>query len=220
MKIPEFILKIDWSLLRNQKNSLLHIINDGFIPDEDIKNDLLGILALIDAVQDYAVDDMGINENDVYAFEEEIQESTGIKTTDGTEINVGDKIKQVWICDNCGSDNVQSKQWVNLNDNSVGGDAMYDDDDYWCEDCQEHHGVTLVTLKDDAKVIGFQVVGEEGEDNEGEIHPDMDGSFCIYNLSQAREMLNKENDYNWRLLTIWEGDVEELTMMFEGNPRD
>jgi len=27
------------------------------------------------------------------------------------------------------------------------------------------------------------------------------------------------DDLNWRLLTIWEGDVEEPTMMFEGDPR-
>ena len=212
---PEFIKKIDWQLLRNQKNSLLHIINDGFIPDEDIKNDLIGILSLIDAVQDYAVDEMNLNENDVYDFREKCTEGlhipTGIKTTDGTEIKEGDKIKQVWICDNCGSDNVQVKTWIGMNDNLV-SDGASDSDDYWCEDCQEHHGVELKTLPDDKIVIGFQIVDEDNS----EIHPNMDGSFCIYNLSQAREMLSSD----WKLLTIWSGDIEEPTMMFEGNPRD
>lgn len=46
-----------------------------------------------------------------------------------------------WICDECGSQNVQGTAWVHLNSNTiVQGDPP--DDDYWCEDCDEHVGVT------------------------------------------------------------------------------
>ena len=44
----------------------------------------------------------------------------------------------------------------------------------------------------------------------------MDGSFCIYNLTWC---MDRVDEGNWRLLTIWEGDVEEPTMMFEDCPR-
>jgi len=52
------------------------------------------------------------------------------------------------------------------------------------------------------------------------MHPDMDASFCIYNLEQARSiMMNKSyGEYN-ELVTIWTDDIEEPTMMFEGDIR-
>ncbi len=48
----------------------------------------------------------------------------------------------------------------------------------------------------------------------------MDASFCVYNLSQARKMLNKDALEHWRLLTIWDGDIEIPTIMFSGDPRN
>ena len=120
--------------------------------------------------------------------------------------------KEIYVCPLCNSDNVQGKFWVNLN-TMVVEDCVEDEDDF-CDDCQNHIRATNVTLNANAKVIGFQVVGE-GK-NEGEIHPDMDGSFCIYNLTWC---MDRVDEGNWRLLTIWEGDVEEPTMMFEDCPR-
>lgn len=124
--------------------------------------------------------------------------------------------KTILVCPNCKSDNVQVMMWVNANTNEVIDSAADEGTEDWCDDCRTHVKLDLVTLKPRAKVIGFQVVGEEHSDEEGNIHPDMDASFCIYNLQQAKEMLTNDN---WRLLTIWEGDVEEPTMMFEGNVR-
>lgn len=62
-QIPEFIKNIDWNMLRNQKESLEVVAryyrsnNVPFIPEH-----LEGLLCLIDAIQDYAIDDVEIVE--------------------------------------------------------------------------------------------------------------------------------------------------------------
>jgi hypothetical protein len=56
--------------------------------------------------------------------------------------------------------------------------------------------------------VGYQVV-----DKDNEIHPDMDASFCIYTLEDAEEMVST-NKRKWKLLPIYDGDVEEPTLMF------
>jgi hypothetical protein len=72
MNVPEFIKRIDWSELRNQKGVLLIII-DELEKKKDIRfEELDGILNLIDAIQDYAVDDAKIIDGiHVYDFEQE-----------------------------------------------------------------------------------------------------------------------------------------------------
>lgn len=123
----------------------------------------------------------------------------------------------------CNSDNVQVKAWVRPNNNYEFVDECPEELG-WCEDEQQHADVETAELRDDAKVIGFQVVGEEGMANEGKLHPDITTPSCVYNLSQAKEMLAKSNDnyvnYVWQLLTIWEGDIEEPIIRFLGYPRD
>jgi hypothetical protein len=63
---PEFIKKMDWKLLRKQKLSLLETIDDMEKRNaeyyKDSIEDLNGILHTIDALQDYAVDELGIDE--------------------------------------------------------------------------------------------------------------------------------------------------------------
>lgn len=54
---PEFIKKIDWGLLREQKDWLLN---------QHISDEAVGLLELIDNLQDYAVDELGIDENIVF----------------------------------------------------------------------------------------------------------------------------------------------------------
>jgi len=63
--------------------------------------------------------------------------------------------------------------------------------------------------------IGYQVVDHRNH----EIHPDMDASFCIYSKQQALEMINS-NEYEgqWVMRAITEGDIEDPTFMFEGDP--
>ena len=73
----------------------------------------------------------------------------------------------------------------------------------------------MTTLK--YNPIGYQVIDKKA----GEIHPDMDASFCVYSKPQALEMLNStENqvDCNFEIIPIAEGDIEDPTMMFEGDP--
>lgn len=227
MKTPYFIEKIDWSELRNQKRFLLKMESN--VNGEDLGN-LEGIINLIDAIQDYAVDEMGINENDVFDFEQEedreketpelkfvresadniymeLCESDGfhfyeniptefiekIMTDDEAIIkgllrtrilgdlkenpqafqyknnkpiydnnmredfefvatdyirNIFKSYKQVWICSNCGSTNVQTKMWVDLNTNVVGNSVSDgEDEDNYCPDCDGHHPVELKFVK-------------------------------------------------------------------------
>lgn len=54
---PRFITRIDWELLKKQKKTLLKLNKDEHID---------GIIALIDSLQDYAVDVMGMSEEEVF----------------------------------------------------------------------------------------------------------------------------------------------------------
>lgn len=200
---PEFLKKIDFTSLRSQKEVFLKVLTR-LADDEHDK--LEGILNLVDALQDYAVDVLGVPEMLVFDFEEEDRKNPDLNKT-----------KTLWLCPNCGSDNVEMKVWVNVNTNKLGTECEEDED--YCNDCREHGELILSTLKESAKLEGYQVVNDEF----GDIHPDMAGSFCLYNLSQAREMIAKgckNPNQEWKLLAIWTGDVEEPTIMFSGNPRD
>jgi len=64
------IAKIDFPMLREQKKSLVDVINhvDG---GSELEGNLTGILHMIDDIQDYAVDTLGKDENDVHLQDEE-----------------------------------------------------------------------------------------------------------------------------------------------------
>jgi len=65
MEVPEFIKTIDWVLLCEQKQSLLTVIDELENTGGEQKSidGLNGILHLIDNLQEYAVDTLGIDEN-------------------------------------------------------------------------------------------------------------------------------------------------------------
>jgi hypothetical protein len=69
----EMINGIDWVLLKKQKKTLLNVIDgcekSDVVPDG--VDDLIGILNLVDAFQDFAVDVMGLDENTVFDLHEE-----------------------------------------------------------------------------------------------------------------------------------------------------
>lgn len=85
MNKPRFLSKMNWSLLRLQKSTLLEVIQDykdrrRYALDsqdketaenhEETIRDLEGILNLIDAIQDYAVDGMGYSEKTIFNLRE------------------------------------------------------------------------------------------------------------------------------------------------------
>lgn len=65
-------------------------------------------------------------------------------------------------------------------------------------------------------IIGYQVTNDLCE-----ILPEMDASFCVYSKSQCKKMLSETeaNDPSqFSICPIFEGDIENPTMMFGGNP--
>lgn len=129
------------------------------------------------------------------------------------------------VCDICGSDNVQSRAWVRPNKNNKFVDLMSEEiQDNFCDDCCLNTSVSDVEKNVCHVVIGFQVIGENGSNEEGKIHPQMDMSSSVYNLDQANDMLNDTdtfyNEEQWQLLSVWTNDIEKPVMMFEGSPRD
>jgi len=64
------------------------------------------------------------------------------------------------------------------------------------------------------KVIGYQVIGKVNTPFEDELHPEMDASFCIYSRDQCVQMIGRDEDDHWKLLEIYEDDIEEPTFMF------
>ena len=44
-----------------------------------------------------------------------------------------------WVCARCGSAEIESLDWVRVNDGEVmGGNDTPPDDDYWCPECEIH----------------------------------------------------------------------------------
>ena len=81
MKIPKFIKNIDWKLLREQKEDLIEVVIDMELEAERYREDgepdgadeidreaesLQGIINLIDAIQYYAVDELGKSEKEIF----------------------------------------------------------------------------------------------------------------------------------------------------------
>lgn len=66
-------------------------------------------------------------------------------------------------------------------------------------------------------VIGYQVLKRDTEFPE--LHDGMDASFCVYSLSQAKEMRGDDEDA-YVIEPVSEGDIEEPTLMFSGDPNN
>lgn len=85
MNIPKFIKDIDWELLSNQKVDLLKAIitigedsvHAGENGHPEYEKDLIaqfkaieGVIELIDSIQDYTVDELGLSEKEVFNFKD------------------------------------------------------------------------------------------------------------------------------------------------------
>ena len=57
-----------------------------------------------------------------------------------------------WICSNCGSDDVEIQAWININTNEVTSIGITnDEDDCWCNKCEDHYNLRLVGIDEDLK---------------------------------------------------------------------
>lgn len=63
-------------------------------------------------------------------------------------------------CLECGSNKVQGKAWVSLNDNTDVDFSLLefgDSEDYWCSECSEHTDVENITIyEEDFEVIWLE----------------------------------------------------------------
>ena len=105
------------------------------------------------------------------------------------------------LCRDCNSDNVLIKNLEKMTG--------------LCINCTGEHKLYATKLKADAKVIGYQVLSNT---NDCALHPKMEASFCLYSLKQCKRIVRGETS-NWRIQTIWSGDIEEPTLMFHNKPK-
>lgn len=89
----------------------------------------------------------------------------------------------MWVCSNCGSTNVQTKMWVNLNNNKVEGDASDDSDDNWCDGCDRHGDVEQKEIE----IKRFEVYQENVHDPE---ISDLVGIFEGQTQDEVRQQLD------------------------------
>ena len=92
---PQLISRIDFSTLRTQKKTLIDIIDQyelnknvmvSKLLKESEASDLNGILNLIDSIQDFACDVMGMNPIDVFDFEVEESREDVVKSEDSYKL--------------------------------------------------------------------------------------------------------------------------------------
>jgi hypothetical protein len=68
-EMPDFMKKIDWTLLKQQKKDVFAVIQD--IDDVQKLESLEGIICLLNSLQDAAVDIYGLDENLVFEMDED-----------------------------------------------------------------------------------------------------------------------------------------------------
>ncbi len=50
--------------------------------------------------------------------------------------------KTIWVCKNCGSNKVQSKQWIWANTQKILWElGDIEDEDTWCDSCEGNRGI-------------------------------------------------------------------------------
>lgn len=80
--MSKFVRTIDWELLRKQKDILTKVLYKRELKDEE-QNGLNGIIHLLDALQDWAVDEEGAAEELVFGSQEEVDRTNTICITCG-----------------------------------------------------------------------------------------------------------------------------------------
>ena len=57
-----------------------------------------------------------------------------------------ERYNKITVCEECGSDNIQTQAWVDPNTHAFIGTTGIDRDDNWCDECEEH--LPFCTLKE------------------------------------------------------------------------
>lgn len=57
-------------------------------------------------------------------------------------------MKNTLVCNECGGTNIQITAWVDPNTNEYIGECGTDNEDKWCEDCQDFIGFDLIEKND------------------------------------------------------------------------
>lgn len=68
-------------------------------------------------------------------------------------------MKTCYICTECGSDKVQAKAWISLNDKTDIDFSTLESggsEDYWCKDCEEHNTCELRTVYEKGDEINWK----------------------------------------------------------------
>jgi hypothetical protein len=125
----------------------------------------------------------------------------------------------MYVCSECGSDDLEIKGWGHANAHRY--DKIFeptdnpDANDIYCMSCDNH--VSRKSRREERAIEGFQIERFSEENDQIEIHPDMEGSFCLYPTSWARERSGKDG---WQMKAYYEGEIEEPTIMWINDPSE
>ncbi len=53
---------------------------------------------------------------------------------------------EIWVCEKCGSTDIEIKVWVNINTHEYVGDSEYTE--YFCNNCNEHYDCPIITQEE------------------------------------------------------------------------
>lgn len=106
----------------------------------------------------------------------------------------------VYVCECCGSRNIQVRAWVDGNTNEYLSEITDDDDDFWCDACEEHHGFLTLEEYKKAMLRWWQTLDMEENKRLSGDADDLDAWWNDLTFDQQRT-LYKEN--------FWEEDEDD-----------
>lgn len=210
-KALEILKMINYPLLREQKTTLFNMFDDFKLKQNHI-DALNGIIQILNSIQDFAVDEMGMDEDKVFDLDVEDKED---------DVPCWERTKLVHLCGNCASDNIQFRAWVNPN-NEEEIEYILDDgdlkEDHYCLDCNKNMIPFTDEMNVQKKIIGYQVIHVlDKMPTSTEFHPEIKHPYQVFSLPQAKKMI--KDSEQWQLFTIWSGDFIKPEMMFKGELR-
>lgn len=81
----------------------------------------------------------------------------------------------IFVCSECGSEDIQEKFWINPNTKEVAETAVLDSDDLYCNDCKQHF--PHITEDEYAKREGIE---NETTSRENEVEIEQEEQGCPF----------------------------------------